>query len=41
MEERIQKMLTERKTQIKVLQNKFADITPVTEEVEKRLTILE
>ena len=34
-------MLDQRKVRIKETQNKFADITPVTEDIEKRLTVLE
>ena len=34
-------MLAIRKTKIKTMQNKFADITPVTEDIEKRLVFLE
>ena len=34
-------MLNKRKTRIKDSQNKFADITPITEDIEKRLTVLE
>lgn len=41
MNDRINSLLTERKKRIKVLQNKFADITPVTEDIEKRLVFLE
>lgn len=35
----MQKILADRKKKIKEMQNKFADITPVTEDLEKRLQI--
>ena len=39
LNERMQKIIEDRKKKIKEMQNKFADITPVTEDLEKRLQI--
>ena len=40
-QQRIQTLIDDRKVKIKDMQNKFSDITPLTEDIEKRLTILE
>ena len=34
----MQTLLDDRKVKIKEMQNKFADITPITEDIEKKLT---
>ena len=38
---RIQNLINDRKKKIKEMQNRFADITPITEDIEKRLVVLE